>query len=97
MAYPLPSNLTNVTSTLQYTSTITNGWFGPVLLIVVGSITFLAGKNFDNKRAFLASAWVMAITSIFLRLMNLISDKWVLLAVVALGMTLIFLKATEDN
>jgi len=92
---PYPTNLTNATGLLQYTNTVTSGWFGVVLCFVIGMVSYLATKNFDNKRAFLVSSWVMALSSIFMRLMGLISDFWIFIFFIAVGLSIWYMRVED--
>ena len=54
--YPYPENMTGIVSWGQYTNTVTNGLFWPLMLLFLGSVMFMSTLSRGEKKAFLVSS-----------------------------------------
>jgi len=83
MASPFeyPSNITGLVDFFNYVNTLTTigetGFLGVAILVVIGLVAFLSTKHYSFERAFGFSGFLLVISAIFLRFLNLIND-WIL-------------------
>ena len=91
--YPNTSIVTNLMEFISYTNEeLLGGWLGAGILIIVGFITFLAGKTFGSyERAFGSSTFLVLITAVFLRFLGWINDTIFYLSIVIFIIALIML------
>lgn len=72
-AYP-SSNLTSIEQLLPFVNTLTGGFFGVVVLLMIFVITFIAGKSFSTEKALSFSGFLTLIVGIMFRMLGLIND-----------------------
>ncbi len=77
MAYfPYPdNNMTSFVDFMQYANSFVHGLLGAGILIIVGAISFIAGKNYSTDKSLGFSSFLVMICAVLLRFMNLIGDK----------------------
>ena len=63
------------------TNTTTDGLFFAVMLLVVWVISFMSLKGFGNSRAFTFASFLCAILGIILGVLDLLSQRWMYLAI----------------
>jgi hypothetical protein len=71
-----PENLTGTTEFLQWLQVITDGRFGPALLIMFSITIFLTMKVYDTERAWAAAFFVSALLGLFLGALGLLPFIW---------------------
>lgn len=72
-AYP-SSNLTSIEQLLPFVNTLTGGFFGVVVLLMIFVITFIAGKSFSTEKSLSFSGFLTLIIGIMFRMLGLIND-----------------------
>ncbi len=96
-AYP-SANLTSIEQLLPFVNTLTGGYFGTIILLMIFVITFIAGKSFSTEKALSFSGFITLISAIFLRMLNLINDGvlgFVTIAFVGIVIYMIFQRQQE--
>ena len=93
------TNLTDgndFTSFLRFGNDVTQGFFGPLLLLVVFLVVFISMQPFyPGDRVFATASFVTAVFSLGLRWIGVVSDFWVFtvfLLVAVAGVVLYFSK-----
>lgn len=85
-AYPTTGNLQGL---FLYADTVTNGWFGILMLIATWVILFILPKNYGypTLTCYVSASFVVAIMSIFMRILGLLNDTFVIgyITLVAIG------------
>ena len=99
-AYPLPTNATeNITGIYTMVKYINNdvsgGVFALMILLAIFIIIFIALKNFRTSRAFVTAAFINMILAIIMRTLQLISNVWMYLSIILVGVGVIWLHS--DN
>ena len=73
-----PTNLTRVSEIFSTADGFTGGYLGLLIFILVGFGTFLLTGQFNSRESFIATSFVMLITSLFLKYgMGLLGDFYV--------------------
>jgi hypothetical protein len=93
MVYANPSNVSGITSALQYVASTTDGMLSPVLLMVIFFISFLSMRNRNeyqqgaNASIFLASAFITCFFSVLFYMIGIANEKviYVCITAVAIG------------
>tara|TARA_R100001530_G_scaffold136210_1_gene115807 strand:- start:1980 stop:2285 length:306 start_codon:yes stop_codon:yes gene_type:complete len=73
--FSVPSNMTSVIDLLPFASTITQGILGVVLLITLGSVTWMVTSAFNPKQSFVTTGFILAISSAFMWILGLVSPS----------------------
>jgi len=102
MAIPFkyPDNtIESIIDLMQYANEIVGGLLGPVFLIIIGFIAFVATKRFGTEESFGYSSFILLFSAILLRLMELISDEVLLFCVVLFigGLIMLIRKRNIEN
>ena len=96
---PYPSvtdqNVTGMLQLFTYANNITNNWLGAGILLAVWVISFVAMKQFRVERAMAASTFMVSIIGILLRMLGFVTDKIVILSVLALAVSVFWLFKRE--
>jgi len=76
LPYNYPSeNISSILGLFDYVNELTEGFMGIGLLIVIGMVSFLSTRTFGNEKAFSFSVFILLLSAILLRFMNLIENK----------------------
>jgi len=67
-------NITSMTELFNYANTVTNGIFGIGILISLFFIVYINLSFADNTKAFAVATWVVGLTAILLRLIEVVND-----------------------
>ena len=94
--YTMPTNITSITDWMQWGNVITGNWYGIVLIVMIFVITYISLKDYPNKRAFAAAAFITGITTVLLRFIGLV-DTWTLSVVIAMNMVGIIVLLTDKE
>ena len=80
-SYPDPSNFTGATGLFDYGNQITQYAFMPVMLMVIWVVMFAGMKSAseDTKTAATYSSFIVALLSMILRAVNLVTDSVILI------------------
>ena len=78
-----PLNNRTVADLMVTANSYSSGWFGYGILLSIFFIAFFSLKNFFPDRAFAAASFLTTISAIFLRIMNVIGDQEVYIAILA--------------
>lgn len=98
MIFDNPTNLTRVTELLTTANEYASGYLGSIIFIVIGFGTFLLTSQFSIKACFVASSFVLLVTSLLLKfLFGLIGDIWLYASVVLFIASLAVAFAMKDN
>ena len=94
--YPVP-NLTagdasGIYELLRYVNNVTDSLFFPMILGIIFVVTFTAGKQFSNSRAFAFASFLCLVLSVPLGVMNLVAPFYMYLFVVLTAGAAIWLK-----
>ena len=77
---------------LNAANTLSGGLFGTLILIVVYIIMVVSWRREDTKQSFAAASFVVALLSIFLRLLQWIPDITMFSTFIIAGLTFVMLK-----
>lgn len=72
--FPYPENITSMTKLFNHVNTITDNWFGPMILVIVAVIAFISTKSYSSGKAFGFAGFLTFIVAMLLRLLGLISN-----------------------
>ena len=86
-----PENITGIVGFIRYTDSLTGGWLGAAMLIIIGMVSFLSTKGYSSDRAFGFSGFLVLVSALFLRFLNLINDYVFFIAIIFFVVSLIFL------
>lgn len=70
-----PESILTFMDFLRYTNSQVDGLLGVAMLIVIGMVSFLTTKNYTYERALGFAGFMVMLSAIFLRFMNLIGDS----------------------
>jgi len=74
-AFPdVPSNITSIEMLLPHINTVSEGYFGTVILLTIFSITFIIGKRYSTEKALSFSSFLTLLIGIMFRMLNVIND-----------------------
>jgi hypothetical protein len=73
--FDYPDNVTSFMDFLSYTDTLTSGILGIGFLVIVGIVAFLTTKNYTWERSLGFSTFLVLISAIFLRIIDLINNE----------------------
>jgi len=96
--YP-DEKITDFLSFVRYIDYLTSGYLGIGILIIVGSISFLSTKSYTYERSLGFTSLIIFVSSIFLRMINLISNQvfYICIAILILsGILLVRERGTEE-
>lgn len=85
MAVPFnyPENISTVLKLVRHVDHLTEqALFGSILLVLLGMIAFLATKAYSSEKAMMYASFLVLISSILLRFLNLITDGILYLCVI---------------
>lgn len=83
MAYPYP-NITRPYEIVTYSQTVTNEFFGPMILLAIFVIAFIAMKNYKTTAALTGAAFVTFIISVLFWMIGIAHQNLVI--VILLGL-----------
>lgn len=91
----VPHNITGNYSTIQAifetANTVTGGWFGILLIVVIEVILFGTMRlTAENHKAFLGSMIVTNLITLFFRALNIVPDGIMILMIVGLIVAFIY-------
>lgn len=82
--FPVPENMTNVADLLPFASDITGGGLGVLLLLLIGGATWMITSSYSSKQSWLATAYMLTVSSLFLWVLELLSINFVWICIVGL-------------
>ena len=94
---PEPYNLTaltdntNIFGILSATNTLSDGFFGIILLLLFFVILFVSFKQFEVKRALSSSLFILSIAVILMRVLGIVTDLVMFAVFILTGLSLVFL------
>ena len=93
--YNLPTNatenITGVYSLFQYAQEVSDNYFVLALMLAIFVITFVASKRYSTSKAFAVAAFINMILSIISRTLGFISNKWMFLSIILVGVAIVWL------
>lgn len=97
VTYDLPANITGFVDFTQYTNTVTEGWFGSLILLAIALVMFLAFKKFEDTRTtFMAVGLIMLLFGIMFWILELIPPI-VFIMCIALAVVGVLAKVTQSE
>lgn len=102
MAITLPTNATeNITGAYSLFKYIhldaSGGWFFIMILLAIFVIIFISLKRYTNATAFVTAAFLNFVFSVILRALGFITNKWMYLSVILVGIGVVWLKAENAS
>lgn len=91
MAWAYPTNVTSSLDLLTWTDTTVSGWFGAGVLMAFWMVMFLVTKKTDTKKAFATTSFMTALIAVPMRVLELINDTHVIIAIVMAAAGLLWL------
>jgi len=82
--FNVTENITNMADVGAFVDSTTGGYLGLVILFVIGAVSILSVSAFNVKDGAVASAFIVFISSIFLRLMGLINPTYYAITLILL-------------
>ena len=96
--FPLPpENLSGLGGLVSYANTLTEGFFGTGILIVIAIISFISAKNYSPDKAAGFAGFFSLMVAILLRFMNLINDGVLYITIVLFVGTMIWIYLTREQ
>ena len=100
MTYPLPSNITTLTSLLQWTNIFSGNWFWSVVIMssLVVVFSWIAKSEYAKEnigRALVGTMFFNLIFAIFLRMFGLVGNTLIGMLLTGLAGTVMFLYVTK--
>ena len=89
--YEYPTNISNLTDLVTYTSNATQGWFGSLIAFAIFCVTFFSLKQYQTSRAFAGASFITLITIIIFRIINLVGDLILITAIMLVIIAVIWL------
>lgn len=68
-----PQNVTSMVDVLTYLNTITQNWFGAMIIIIITGGMFIFGSVRNSKESIMITGFVMSVISFFMWQLGLIS------------------------
>jgi hypothetical protein len=96
MYYPAV-NVTDFVGLLKWSNSLTGYFFGPLAVLALFAVLFLATKRYGTEQAFAASAFVSAIVCFLLFLIDLTTVAHVITAGIAVMVSVFALKFSEGG
>lgn len=93
----LPQNTTGLVSFISWADGVVNGWFGPVILLALFMVIFLATKKEESKQAFAVAGFLTAIVAVMLRVLEIIPDRTLIISVVVAGAGILWLVVDREK
>jgi len=72
--YAYPSNITGIMDLFHYVDYLVSGFLGVAILIIIGMVSFLSTKIYSYEKALGFSSFLILLTAILLRFMDLINN-----------------------
>ena len=94
--YP-PENMTSVFDLMSHANTLTDGFLGTGILIVVAVISFIATKMFSTDKALGFAGFLSLMVAILLRFMNLINDMVLYITIVLVAGVFIWIYSMREQ
>lgn len=85
--FPYPNGTDSIIGLIQYDNTVTQGYFGLVVLIGFFLVAFLSLKEFETGKALAGASFLTGVLGMFLWLMDILADKLVWLPFIMLAFT----------
>jgi hypothetical protein len=100
--YPLPSNasqnITGFATLFHYVNTdLSGGIFALMLMLGIFVVIFISLKSYRTGNAFLVASFFNVIISIFFRVLGEISNKWMYLSIVLVGVGIVWVHIDNKN
>lgn len=95
--YPTPTNndTQDLTSFFQFVSVISDGFFFPIILFALWIIMFMALKQFRTSIAWTTSSFIMAMMSIPLVIIEVLSPYYMYLLFILTAIGAVWLKLEQ--
>jgi hypothetical protein len=91
------ANFTRFYGMFQHANDITGNAYGWMVVLVLFTIMFVSLKaRYDTKRAFGASSFMIAILTIMLRIIGIVTDKVAFITIIAAGIGIVYLLINRD-
>jgi hypothetical protein len=74
--FEVPENMTNVADLLPFASDISGGILGILLLIMLGTVSFMITSAYNSKQSITATAFIMVVSSAMLWILGLLSPHF---------------------
>lgn len=88
--YPQP-NSTGIMDILLYSNSVTNDWFGVVVVFMVFVVGFISQKHYGTERAVASASFLTAISSYLLFAMGLVGSHIILIPTIMTVVSVFFL------
>jgi len=93
--YAEPINISGITGMMQYANTVSNSWFGILLLIGIYSVIMLVNLARDKHSAAAAAGYSTAVFAVLFRIIEIITDWQMYIFIVLCAFSVIW--ATLNN
>ena len=90
--YEIPTNLSDVVDFIGWTTEVSGGVLWPMILFIIGTITFLGTKQFTTPIAFAFSSFITALISIPLAILGWLAPAIMYFCFVLFAMSLVALR-----
>ena len=95
--FNISSNMTNFVDVATLTNDVSGGFFGQLILIVVGVVSLAVTSRFNAKDSMVSSAFIIFTTALFLRYLGLINPDFYLTAMFLLIVGVVFAFASKGG
>lgn len=96
--YPLPGrNITGLPSYFEYVSSVSEGYFFPIVLLVIAFVLFIATKQFSTRTAFTFTSFIIALLAIPLTILGYLANQYMYLSIFCVAAGLIWLRFSSDR
>jgi len=96
--FPMPSdNMTSIFDLFSHANTLTDGFLGVGILIVVAVVAFITTKMFSTEKSFGFAGFLSILVAILLRFMDLINDTVLYITIIAFVGILVWLYTMREQ
>lgn len=95
MAFEYPTNVTNLAEYFRYSNVVTGDLFGALMLLAIFIILIARMKDYPSSKAFASAAFVTALVAVFFRVIRIISDFVLIVAIFLVVVSIIVLQRDE--
>lgn len=87
MAYPNPPNNTDLAEYVQYSNTITDGWGGTIILLLIFAVSIIVMYRVEGPKRFAFAGFFTGIFALGFRVLEIIPEQVFFVALVVLALS----------
>lgn len=99
--YNLPTNasnnITGLYSLFQYNQEVSSNWFVPLITFSIAVIMFIALKDYETPKAFVAAAFFNMVFMVIFSMVGFISSTFMYISVVLVGVGVVWVHISNSG